>query len=163
MYADKLGNNWAVVCQTCTRIFIFSTYMNKSGTRECPHCSDWIYHHDPANRALTVLSCNKEEQKPERISLNREDAEFIEREVIPVDLVDTETMFDGWAESRQLLEQPGNQMRYIYSDETYIDIDAGHSYRVIIGNQEEEFVSILKAEKYLWNNWVRNNYDAGEV
>jgi len=150
MYADKLGNNWAVVCQTCTRVFIYSEFpANKNdNTRTCPHCSDWTYHHDPV--MPDVLFCNKEEQKAETMLQ-----------------IDPDTMFDCWAETRELVQLPGDLMRYMYGDEAYIDIDASHSYRVIIGNSEEEFTSVLEAEKYLWNGHSKYGFDhqavTGEV
>ena len=71
--------------------------------------------------------------------------------------------YQDWCASGSLMENREGEFRYQYSDECYIDIDFGRSYRVILGNGEYEFTNKTEAERFLWNNFSRSHYDAGEV
>lgn len=36
---DRYGNNAAVECPSCAKVFVFSTHINKKNGRTCPHCN----------------------------------------------------------------------------------------------------------------------------
>ena len=167
MYADKVGNTWAVICQTCTRVFIFSTFMHKSGTRDCPHCSDYTYHHDPAIRANTVLANNKSEQEPDPVEPGDQTLGEVAKPTGTAVSMNGDTRtaakFQGWRSSGYLRENCELECRYQYSDECFIDVDFGKHYRIILGNGEYEFFSKTEAEIFLWNNFSRHHFEAGEV
>ncbi len=71
--------------------------------------------------------------------------------------------FQKWADSGNMRENVEGELRYQYSDDCYIDVDYGRSYRVILGNGEYEFANKTQAEVWLWNNFSRHHYEAGEV
>jgi NAD-dependent SIR2 family protein deacetylase len=35
---DEHGNNAAVRCPSCAKVFVFSRHINKQNGRQCPHC-----------------------------------------------------------------------------------------------------------------------------
>ncbi len=66
----------------------------------------------------------------------------------------TRVLYTSWRISRKI--------RFIYQDESYID-QLFPGYNVHIGNQEYEFSTLDEAEKYLWNNWVAGEKEAGQI
>ena len=73
----------------------------------------------------------------------------------------TQTLYNVWRQSRDLIIDFEDGMTLVkYYDGACVTIP---KFIVHVGNQEFETDDLREAEKWLWNNWVRHEKEAGEV
>ena len=73
----------------------------------------------------------------------------------------TQTLFTVWSQSRNLIVDFEDGMSLVkYHGGAVITIP---KFIVHVGNQEFESDDLRKVERWLWNNWVRQEKEAGIV
>ena len=72
----------------------------------------------------------------------------------------TEALYTVWRGSRQMVPDDDGVSVVKYYDGAVI---VAEHFTVHVGNREFHSSDLRKAEKWLWNNWVRHEKEAGEI
>ena len=72
----------------------------------------------------------------------------------------TQALYTCWSQSRQLVIESDDMSLVKYHSGAVITIP---KFIVHVGNQEFESDDLREVERWLWNNWVRQEKEAGEI